>query len=117
MKVKTKAILNNQEVEVEIDLNDISDEVKSFAEIELDMIDEDDCDECDCGDDFEIEDLSDYSDSTLISECEHRSIPIMGLNTSRTSLIDSMFLSKLMGNYHRLSLKDRDKIEKVIDSL
>lgn len=93
MKVKTKAILNNQEVEVEIDLNDISDEVKSFAEEELDMIEEDDCDECDCDDDFGKEDLSDYSNSSLISECEQRSIPIMGLDTSRTSLTDSMLIS------------------------
>lgn len=114
MKVKTKAILNNQEVEVEIDLNNISDEVKSFAEIELDMIGEDECEECDCDDDFGTEDLSDFSNSSLISECEHRSIPIMKLNTRRASLMDSMFFSKLMVNYHKLSQIQKDEIESMI---
>mgnify|MGYP005845551495 CR=1 FL=1 len=107
VKIKTKVLIAGEKVDAEINLNDISDEVRRYAEYHLDMIEEDDCEECDC----EETNISDFQNTDLINECENRDI-ISG-DFNKINIIDASILKRLLNKFQYLSPEQKRIIDEI----
>jgi len=102
--IETETPMLGDELEVEIDLDDISSDIQSYAEYELNMIEEDEC-ECE---------ISDFDDSELIIELDRRGYHSEIKEVLQLDDTDYGLLSDIQEKFHSLDWAGREKLHKIV---
>jgi len=112
--IKAKIVLKEDNVsdktefgeEVTIDLGSIEDSIKDYAEDVMDMIDSDDCEECDCED---SDSLEDSSNQDIESEARSRG---MSMFAPVTDIVGDSLIKRFLNGFDTIN---RDKLDKFLD--
>jgi hypothetical protein len=111
MEIELKAgqyLLNSETGKVKIDLGNIKRDVERYANIYLNMIDEEDCEEC--NDNYA--DIADYDDNDLLLELRCRDLPTTNLYYPHNSIRTNDAYEKLLENIERVPI---EKIEQLLE--
>jgi len=112
--IKAKSVVNEDNTsdktefgeEVTIDLGSIEDSIKDYAEDVMDMIDSDDCEECDCED---SDSLEDSSNQDIESEARSRG---MSMFAPVTDIVGDSLIKRFLNGFDTIN---RDKLDKFLD--